>query len=79
MGENLDGIIKRNVASIGYVHVADFPGRHEPGTGKGDWPSLLRQLRVSGYEGFVGFEYAPLRDTDASLRIVSDLWEKNAK
>lgn len=76
MGEDLSVIIKRCVASIGYVHVADFPGRHEPGTGTGNWPGLLRELGASGYEGVVGFEYAPLKDTDASLRTVHDLWEE---
>jgi hydroxypyruvate isomerase len=45
---------------IGYVHVADVPGRHEPGTGEINYPEVARALREIGYAGVVGLEAYPL-------------------
>ena len=75
MGEDLEGIIDRHVDSIGHFHVADVPGRHEPGTGTLDWPALLRRIRERGYDGTIGFEYAPLADSAASLDSIRKLWD----
>ncbi len=75
MGEDLEAVIDHYTAEIGYVHVADFPGRHEPGTGTADWKGLLRRLRDAGYSGCVGFEYEPLSDSEASLAAVRSLWD----
>ena len=76
MGEDLEGIIDRHADSIGHYHVADVPGRHEPGTGTLDWLALLRRIRDSGYDGTIGFEYAPLGDSAASLDSIRKLWER---
>jgi hydroxypyruvate isomerase len=76
MGEDLAAIIDRDVASIGHFHVADVPGRHEPGTGRLDWLALLRRIRDSGYPGTVGFEYSPLADSAASLARIRELWAR---
>ncbi len=74
MGEDLASIIDRDIASIGHFHVADVPGRHEPGTGKLDWLALLRRIRDRGYAGTVGFEYSPLSDSAESLDRIRELW-----
>jgi hydroxypyruvate isomerase len=76
MGGDLGGILKEHVRDIGYVHVADIPGRHEPGTGDIDWKSLLSGLAAAGYDGFVGFEYSPLGDSMESLRRIRALWSE---
>ena len=76
MGVDLGGILKEHVRDIGYVHVADIPGRHEPGTGDIDWKSLLSQLAAAGYDGFVGFEYSPLGDSMESLQRIRALWSE---
>lgn len=55
---------------VGHVHIADAPGRHEPGTGAVDWPRQLRALRSAGYTGSMGLEYLPLRDTESSLEFI---------
>ena len=76
MGEDLDLIIDEQIDHIGYFHIADFPGRHEPGTGTTDWHSLLMKIARSGYSGSVGFEYSPEQDATTSLRSIMSLWER---
>jgi hydroxypyruvate isomerase len=48
-----------NVEAIGHVHVADVPGRHQPGTGELNFINILNQLRITGYEDYVGLEFLP--------------------
>ncbi len=76
MGRNLRALITMYIDHIGYIHVADFPGRHEPGTGSADWSALLTLLREEGYSGYIGFEYSPLNDSEESLKRIRSLWEK---
>lgn len=79
MGNDLATIIRDFLPDIGYFHIADFPGRHEPGTGSADWQSLLRLIKEQGYTGYVGFEYFPQADSDASLLRIKKLWETIAE
>jgi hydroxypyruvate isomerase len=64
---NLISTITDNFSSIGHVQVADVPGRHEPGTGEINYPNVFSALDRLGYAGYVGLEYRPSGDTDASL------------
>jgi hydroxypyruvate isomerase len=75
MGNDLGRLITDYLPDIGYFHVADVPGRHEPGTGSVDWLSLLRLIQQGGYTGYVGFEYSPARDSDTSLHAIRRLWD----
>ncbi len=54
-------------ARIGHIHVADEPGRHEPGTGTIDFSAFFRAVDESGYEGLVGCEYVPQAGTVEGL------------
>ncbi len=47
---------------IGHIHVADVPGRHEPGTGEINYRFIAQVLRDVGYQGLVGMEAYPLTD-----------------
>ena len=49
--------IRNNIDLIGHFHVADAPGRHEPGTGEVDYVSILKEIRALGFDGYVGLEY----------------------
>jgi hydroxypyruvate isomerase len=75
MEHDIKQIIKRYLPEIGYIHIADIPGRHEPGTGKIDWKEILELLKAERYDGFVGFEYSPAHDSDESLLQIKNLWE----
>jgi hydroxypyruvate isomerase len=57
-----------NKDKIGYFHVADHPGRHEPGTGEIAYPFLISKLREMGYAGFVGLEFHPTGMPEAGLQ-----------
>lgn len=59
--------IARNAGSIGHIHIADHPGRHEPGTGTLDFAALFAAAEKAGYEGWFGCEYKPSGTTEASL------------
>jgi hydroxypyruvate isomerase len=48
---------------IGYIHVADTQGRHEPGTGEINYASVFRFLRERNFQGIVGFELYPSKDS----------------
>jgi hydroxypyruvate isomerase len=52
---------------IGHVHIADAPGRHEPGSGAIDWTARLREVREAGYAGAIGLEYRPTTRTEDTL------------
>lgn len=44
---------------IGYIHVADAPGRMEPGTGEINYQKVFETLQEVGYSDPVGFELSP--------------------
>ncbi|ACP26344.1 putative hydroxypyruvate isomerase [Sinorhizobium fredii NGR234] len=62
-GIALQSWIPANAHRIGHVHIADHPGRHEPGTGSIDFEALLGTLAEQAYEGAIGFEYIPSATT----------------
>lgn len=78
MEGNLIATISENAELIGHVHVADVPGRHEPGTGEINYRHVYLALERAGYDGYVGFEFEPTGTTDealAGLREVFDFGE----
>ena len=64
---NLLEKLDKHIDVIGLIHVADVPGRHEPGTGEINYPFLFGHLDKIGYAGWIGCEYKPLTDTVAGL------------
>ena len=41
---NLISKLEKNIELVGLVHVADVPGRHEPGTGEINYANIFRKL-----------------------------------
>jgi hydroxypyruvate isomerase len=67
-GERLADALGTRMDLVGHVQVADMDGRHEPGTGKLDWPGIMKLLRDRGYSGDIGLEYLPTLATEASIQ-----------
>jgi len=62
--------ITQNISKIAHFHVADVPGRHEPGTGEINYANVFRAIAASGYQGFVGLEFKPSGSAEDALRNV---------
>lgn len=59
MGEATEAVLKGRLDRVVHVHLADAPGRGEPGSGAMDWSDRLEWLEQQGYAGYVGLEYKP--------------------
>ncbi|MBQ7294507.1 MAG: TIM barrel protein [Clostridia bacterium] len=65
MGDFSMKFVAENLTFIGHFHVADCPGRHEPGTGEVDYVKIISDILKLGYCGYVGLEYrATCRDEE---------------
>jgi hydroxypyruvate isomerase len=51
-----------NLDQVGHVHVADVPGRLEPGTGEIAYERVFDALDDAGYDGYVGLEFVETSD-----------------
>lgn len=58
-GQTFEQAFADRIELVGHVQVADFEGRHEPGTGSLPWATLLPLLRERDYAGAIGLEYLP--------------------
>lgn len=67
MGLNPDAQLRKHARLISHVHIADFPGRHEPGSETLDFDAIERTLADIGYKGWLGCEYVPAGQTEAGL------------
>ena len=61
------GLIAEAVEHTAVFHVADSPGRHDPGTGVMKWPDIYKAIAKSGFGGYVTMEYLPVADPLRSL------------
>jgi hydroxypyruvate isomerase len=52
---------------VAVYHVADNPGRNDPGTGEMNYANIYRAIQKTGYKGYMTMEYLPLGDQSASL------------
>ena len=64
--------VRENLPFIGHFHVADCPGRHEPGTGSVDYVSILRQIDAMGYDGYFGLEYRATIPDEETLAFLGE-------
>lgn len=73
---DLCGRLKDGFDQVGYLQLADHPGRNEPGTGEIHYNRVLKQAYDLGYRDYVGLECVP-RDTElAAAKGVAqaDIW-----
>lgn len=74
MEGNVINTIKSGIDAIGYFHVADVPGRFEPGTGELNYKNIIKALSSYGYDGKVGFEFEP--QNGSSMETVKRVFEQ---
>jgi hydroxypyruvate isomerase len=73
-GEDAATELARAGEYVGYVEIADAPGRGAPGTGDIDWPAFFAALDAFGYRGPIGLEVFETRpDSAASLALIREL------
>jgi hydroxypyruvate isomerase len=65
---NLIEKLEQGFDQLGLIHIADVPGRHEPGTGEVDYTMIYRKLAALGYKHWIAMEYYPTEEPTASLR-----------
>lgn len=70
---NLIKKLQENIDLVGLVHIADVPGRHEPGTGEINYASIFRKLAELNYDRFAAMEFIPSGDPVTTLRAVREL------
>jgi hydroxypyruvate isomerase len=56
---NLLEKLEKNIDLVGLVHIADVPGRHEPGTGEVNYPNIYKKLAALNYDKWVTMEFYP--------------------
>jgi hydroxypyruvate isomerase len=67
MDERTEDVLAGRVDRVAHVHVADHPGRHQPGSGAIDLGERLNWIFANGYEEYVGLEYRPIGGTSARM------------
>ncbi|MDR9759628.1 TIM barrel protein [Rhizobium redzepovicii] len=74
MGERTEEVLDGRLDRVFHVHVADHPGRNEPGSGGIDLAHRLGWIFANGYDGAVGLEYRPTRPgADAVMAAIASL------
>lgn len=73
MGDFSMDDIRENIDIIGHFHVADAPGRHEPGTGKVDYVNIIRQINKLPYKGCIGLEYRATKPDYKTLSFLKEI------
>jgi hydroxypyruvate isomerase len=58
-GDDIVEVVGKYAGRISHVQIADYPGRHEPGTGTLPLRAALWRLARSNYRGYVSCEYVP--------------------
>jgi hydroxypyruvate isomerase len=67
VGLDVQQEIAKHAALLAHVHIADFPGRHEPGSATIDFNAIEFALQEANYDAFLGCEYTPVGSTEAGL------------
>lgn len=65
---DLCGRLRDGFDQVGYIQVADHPGRHEPSTGEIYYPRVFEELERLGYTGPIGLECSPKSDEQTAIK-----------
>ena len=67
---NLIDTITANAEKIGHFHVADVPGRNQPGTGEINYDKVFEAIARTSYSGHVGLEFRATVPEKEALALV---------
>ncbi len=73
---DLCGHLREGIDWVGYLQLADHPGRFEPGTGEIHYNRVLKEAYELGYRDFVGVECRPqVNEWTAAIKLSqADQW-----
>ncbi|MDM9644549.1 TIM barrel protein [Rhizobium sp. S163] len=67
MGEDTATVVGGDIDKVFHVHIADHPGRNEPGSGSIDLKARADWLVAQGYGGYLGLEYRPTQPSAQTI------------
>ncbi len=67
MGEDTATVIGGDIDKVFHVHIADHPGRNEPGSGTIDLKARVDWLSAQDYRGALGLEYRPMQPSAQTI------------
>lgn len=67
--------LNEHIDLIGLIHVADVPGRHQPGTGEINYGNIFRRLVELKYRQMVAMEFRAMGDEVIALKGARQLAE----
>jgi len=70
---NIIANITEHMELIGHFHLADVPGRREPGTGELNYANIFKAIADSDYQGYVGCEFSPSGTSVQALEYIKTL------
>lgn len=65
--------LRKYLPLIGCVHIADAPGRGEPGSGCINYRVVLEDLHKQGYKGMIAFELKPSADSASAVKAINEI------
>ena len=73
---NLIEKLENNIEHVAVIHIADVPGRHEPGTGEINFQNIFRKLGQLKYKGTIAMEFHPTGDPVMQLAQAREMAER---
>jgi hydroxypyruvate isomerase len=70
---NLIEKLEKHIDIIGLIHIADVPGRHEPGSGEINYGNIYRKLAELKYKHVAAMEFLPTGDPVFALRAAKQM------
>jgi len=61
------GLIQQAAPYTKVFHVADHPGRRDPGTGEMDYKAIYKEIREADYSGYIAMEFRPVGEPVSAL------------
>lgn len=71
--------LEKHIDFIGLIHIADVPGRHEPGTGEINYSNIYRKLVELNYRRTVAMEFLPSNNEVTTLRAAKEMVRRAGK